>query len=59
MNQAKILIELSKKKKTSHILHLLLSIITVGFWVPIWILVTISNNIENARIDRKIIKLSK
>lgn len=59
MNQAQILIELSKKKKTSHILHLLLSIITVGFWVPIWILVTISNNIENARIDRKIIKLSK
>ena len=26
---------------TSHILHLLLSVITVGFWIPIWILVAL------------------
>ncbi len=28
---------------TSHILHLILSIISVGFWVPVWILVSMSN----------------
>ena len=50
---------LSKKHKTSHVLHLLLSIITVGFWVFIWLLVAINNGIENARIDRKIAKGKK
>ena len=28
---------------TSHILHLILSIITAGLWVPAWILVALSN----------------
>ena len=50
---------LSKKKKTSHVLHLLLSIITVGIWIIIWVLVTISNSSENAKIDRQIKKGKK
>ncbi len=50
---------LSKKKKTSHVLHLLMSIITVGLWIIIWILVAISNSNENAKIDRKIAKGKK
>ena len=48
---------ISKKKKTSHLLHLFLSIITAGIWLPIWALVALSNGIENARIDAKINKL--
>ena len=32
-----------KSGTTNHILHLLLSIITGGIWVPIWILSAISN----------------
>lgn len=28
-------------EKPNHILHLLLSIITVGIWVPMWILITL------------------
>lgn len=28
---------------TSHVFHLLMSIITVGFWVVIWVLVALSN----------------
>ena len=47
---------LSKKKKTSHILHLLLSIITAGIWVIIWILVAISNGSVNSGIDKQIQK---
>jgi len=31
----------------NHILHLLLSIITVGLWVPIWIVIAISAPNEN------------
>lgn len=29
---------------TSHVLHLILSIISVGFWVPIWLLVSLNNH---------------
>lgn len=29
---------LVKRQGTSHVLHLLLSLITVGFWIPVWFL---------------------
>ncbi len=57
MNQIKALQLLSKKKSTSHVLHLILSLVTLGFWFPIWIIVTLSNSIENRRIDREVGKL--
>ena len=45
---------LSKKKQTNHILHLLLSVITAGFWVFIWIIVAAINGSFNAKIDKEI-----
>lgn len=36
-------------KKTNHILHFLISFFTGGLWVPVWVLVTISNNLETAK----------
>ena len=57
MSQIKAMQLLSKKKSTSHVLHLILSIVTVGFWIPVWVIVALSNSIENARIDRKVGKL--
>lgn len=48
-NQTAILQELreadrpTNRKKTNHILHLLLSIVTSGWWMPIWMLIAISN----------------
>jgi len=32
------------RPRTSHVLHLLLSLITVGFWIPFWFLIAISNS---------------
>lgn len=32
---------LAEKQTPNHILHLLLSVITVGFWLPVWLLVAI------------------
>ena len=58
-NVQEIAVLLNKKKKTNHILHLLLSIITAGIWIIIWILVAISNSSENAKIDRQIRKGKK
>lgn len=56
---AEVAVMLSNKKKTSHVLHLLLSIITAGVWIIGWILFALSNHMENARIDKKIAKGKK
>lgn len=54
-----VAVMLSKKPKTNHVLHLLLSICTFGFWIIIWVLVAINNAIEQSRIDRRIQKGKK
>lgn len=43
--------------RTAHLLHLVLSVITAGLWVPVWILVTLSHSIERRKIDRKLRKV--
>ena len=40
--------------RTGHVLHLLLSIVTAGLWIPIWLLVAISNANERQKIDKKL-----
>lgn len=54
MKDYEMFIRLSNKKKTSHVLHLILSIISCGLWIPIWLLVVLSNSLENSKIDRMI-----
>jgi len=58
-NQAQVIIETNNlsSQKTSHILHLILSIISMGVWLPIWILVGASNAIERGRTESRITKL--
>ena len=43
-----------RKKKTSHVLHLLLSVITGGVWLIIWALCGIANASQNSKIDKEI-----
>ena len=43
-----------RKKKTSHVLHLLLSVITGGLWLVIWALCSIANASQNSKIDKEI-----
>lgn len=57
MNNIKAMQLISKKKKTSHLLHIVLSVLTAGIWLPVWVLVTVSNSLENAKIDNLINKL--
>jgi hypothetical protein len=45
---------LTSKHKTSHVLHLLVSIVTFGWWIPVWILVGISNMNEKMKLEKKI-----
>lgn len=37
-----------------HVLHLLLSLLTLGLWLPVWALVGISHRNERAKIDARI-----
>lgn len=34
--------------QTSHLLHLVLSVITVGVWLPVWVIVELSNSTQVA-----------
>lgn len=59
-NQTQLIVETNKlnTQNTNHILHLLLSVVTVGWWVPVWILVSLSNSIERGKTERRIEKMS-
>lgn len=36
-------------KRPNHILHLLLALVTCGLWIPVWILVTGSANLQQVK----------
>ena len=40
--------------QTEHVLHLLLSLLTIGLWIPVWTLVGISHRNERSKIDARI-----
>ena len=42
------------KANTNHILHLLLSLITMGFWIIAWLLVANSNTRRRAKLEKLI-----
>ena len=42
MSQTQTNAQLVKGKKTSHGLHIFLSIITLGLWIPVWILIAVT-----------------
>ncbi|HEY8331692.1 MAG TPA: hypothetical protein VIO83_10240 [Pseudomonas sp.] len=41
----------SKKRSTNHILHLILTLLTFGVWVIVWVIVASNNSSYNSRID--------
>ena len=42
LSQTQTQASLVKGKDTNHVLHLILSVITLGLWIPVWIVVTIA-----------------
>lgn len=52
-NANRIFVLENKKKKTNHILHLILTLLT-GIWVFAWIGVAVSNSSYNKEIDDRI-----
>ena len=47
-----VALEDMKRYKTNHILHLLLSVVTLGIWVIVWLFIT-SDNTTRRNIIRK------
>ncbi len=47
----------NQKRNTNHVLHLILTICTGGFWVIVWLLVANSNNRHNDAINRKMSRI--
>lgn len=37
-------------KKTNHLLHFFLSIFTLGLWIPVWLLIGLSNKLESDKM---------
>jgi len=55
MNPQMMILNLQQqKKRTSHVLHLLLSVLTGGLWLIIWLLCSIANASQNSKIDKEI-----
>lgn len=54
INNLKIQRLMEQKRHTSHILHLLLCIPTIGFWIFIWLFMALYNTLHNSSIERKI-----
>ena len=44
-------------QKVSHILHLILSVFTMGLWVVIWLIVTVSASMERNRLKAQLKRL--
>ncbi|QNR53948.1 hypothetical protein phiK7A1_160 [Pseudomonas phage phiK7A1] len=40
-------------KKTSHVLHFILTVLTSGFWVLPWLVIWASNQNHNSRVDQQ------
>lgn len=61
MNNAQLIIETEKlsRTKTSHIFHLFMSIISVGMWLPIWIICAIGNTSERKSIEKRLKELDE
>lgn len=46
-----------QKRKTSHVLHLLLTLLTGGIWAIVWILCAVADHSHNKAIGRKIARI--
>jgi hypothetical protein len=56
-NATRIQYLLAQRRKTNHVLHLLLSLVSCFIWLPVWILVSQSTGRHNRRIDREVKRL--
>ncbi len=49
-----LLLNQQLNKHTNHVLHFLLSACSLGAWLPVWILCSVSNAIERGKAKRQL-----
>lgn len=54
INNLKVQRLLDSKRNTSHVLHLLLCIPTIGLWLVVWMFMILFNSLYNFSVNRKI-----
>jgi amino acid permease len=54
MSDGQVALLSSQKKRTNHILHFLLSIVTLGFWLVVWFAIGTDHWRYNRHIDAQI-----
>jgi hypothetical protein len=48
----------SQKKNTNHVLHLMMmTVLTGGLWLIVWLVVTSNKNSHNKKLDKQIIQI--
>lgn len=52
--QQALLVSKRQQHQPAHVLHLLLSVMTGGLWLPVWLLVAWSHQIERGKIDKQL-----
>lgn len=53
-NQARVLETQISNINTNHALHLILSLAIAGLWIPMWIMITLSNNSQKKQKSKKL-----
>ncbi|MND93327.1 hypothetical protein D3C80_855100 [compost metagenome] len=53
MNE-KLFVLTSQKKKTNHILHVIMTVLTGGLWLIVWGITMRSNDSHNKKLDKQI-----
>jgi hypothetical protein len=53
MNE-KLFVLTTQKKKTNHILHVIMTVLTGGLWLLVWGITMRSNDAHNNKIDKQI-----
>ncbi|UFP98427.1 hypothetical protein [Pseudomonas fitomaticsae] len=53
MNE-KLFVLTTQKKKTNHILHVIMTVLTGGLWLIVWGITMCSNDSHNKKLDKQI-----
>ncbi|PMU12779.1 hypothetical protein C1X90_34975, partial [Pseudomonas sp. GP01-A9] len=53
MNE-KLFVLTSQKKNTSHVLHVIMTVLTGGLWLIVWGITMRSNDAHNKKLDKQI-----
>ena len=59
MTDPKLMIKLDRlaKAKTNHILHIILTVLTYGVWMPVWIIIAYNNAKKRDVLEKEINRL--